>query len=181
MPTTASPLAEALRKQLRLRPGESLYTIVDAAQDKELAFEAETRFGLPIRMLFQGEAAQYMGDVAPYFIPIDPEGEYLDRWAASWGKNAGILLTSFADPDTLFRHLREIFVVKDEEGQEYFFRYYDPRVLRVFLPTCSPEEALKFFGPVRLTLTEAEEPAAILKFDLDKEVIRRAIVKLSPT
>lgn len=159
--TDATTLAAAIRKQLRLEPGERLYTVVDACQDAELAFVAETQFHLPIRMLFQGDAAQYMRDVAPYFIPIDPASEYLDRWAASWGKNAGILLTSSAGPQTVFRHLRDIFVVKDEEGQEYFFRYYDPRVLRTFLPTCTPEQAAEFFGPIRGVLLKGNEDMVV--------------------
>ena len=156
MTAAASPLAEALREQIKLQPGERLYGIVDAAQDKELAFEARDRFKLPIRMFFQGEAAEYMDDVAPYLIPIDPESEYLESWAQRWGKNVGILLTSSADPQKLFRHLREIFVVKDEEGQEYFFRYYDPRVLRVFLPVCNADERDAFFGSVHCFLLEGD-------------------------
>ncbi len=86
MAATVSPVAEALRAQIDLQPGQRLYGIVDAAQDKQLAFEARDRFKLPIRMLFQGEAAQYMDDVAPYLIPIDPESEYLDCWAKALGQ-----------------------------------------------------------------------------------------------
>jgi hypothetical protein len=173
MTATVSPLAKALREQIELQPGERLYGIVDAAQDKELAFEARDRFKLPIRMLFQGEAAEYMGDVAPYLIPIDPGSEYLESWAERWDRNVGILLTSFADPLKLFRHLREIFVVKDEEGQEYFFRYYDPRVLRAFLPTCTPEQAREFFGPICVLLCVAEKSWSMLRFTADKSGVRQ--------
>ncbi len=178
MTTTVSPLAEALRKQIDLQPGESLYGIVDAAQDKELAFEARDRFKLPIRMLFQGEAAQYMDDVAPYLVPIDPAGEYLECWAQRWGKNAGILLTTSAHPEVLFRHLREIFVVKDEGGQEYFFRYYDPRVLRAYLPTCTAEEADKFFGLVQAVFVESAGSDAIMKFSISNGGLRHGLVRL---
>lgn len=154
--TEAASLAAAIRAHLDLQPGERLYAVVDACQDAELAFEAETRFGVPIRMLFKGEAAPYMREVAPYFIPIDPASEYLERWAASWGKNAGILLTSSAEPREVLRHLREIFVVKDEDGQEYFFRFYDPRVLSVFLLTCLPAERTTFFGPIEQFVVESK-------------------------
>jgi hypothetical protein len=164
MTTTTSPLAEALREQIKLQPGERLYGIVDAAQDKELAFEARDRFKLPIRMLFQGEAAQFMDEVAPYLIPIDPASEYLNSWAERWGKNVGILLTTTANPDKLYRHLREIFVVKDEEGQEYFFRFYDPRVLRVYLPTCTREEVQVFFGPISTLIIEDNKPGNLLRY-----------------
>jgi hypothetical protein len=180
MAVAASPLAEVLRKQIALQPGERLYGIVDAAQEKDLAFEARDRFNLPIRMLFQGEAAQYATEIAPYLIPIDPASEYLESWARRWGKNAGILLTTAADPGKLFRHLREIFVVKGEEGQEYFFRYYDPRVLRTFLPTCTPQEAAEFFGPISLFLVEADEPDFAVPFTMTEKGIQQRRLRLRP-
>ncbi len=164
MATAASQLAEALRAHLDLQPGESLYAVVDAAQDSDFALDAERRFGLPMRMLFKGEAAQYMREVAPYLIPIPLDSEYLESWAERWGKNVGILLTTSATPDKLLRHLREIFVVKDEEGQEYFFRFYDPRVLRVYLPTCTAEETRQFFGPIQAFLLEGGERDLLLRF-----------------
>ena len=176
--TEVTSLAKAIRANLKLQPGERLYTVVDACQDAELAFEAETRFKVPIRMLFKGEASQYMRDVAPYFIPIDPASDYLERWAAAWGKNAGVLLTSAADPEKVFRHLREIFVVKDEAGQEYFFRFYDPRVLRAYLPTCTPEQAAEFFGPVSSCFCAAEALESLLRFTIDKSGVRREVVEV---
>ena len=49
-----------------------------------------------------------------------------------------------------------IFNVADEDGQTFFFRFYDPRVLRAFLPTCSPSQLTDFFGPVRAMIVESE-------------------------
>jgi hypothetical protein len=164
MTTQAASLAAALRAHLDLQPGESLYGVVDAAQDVDFALDAERRFGLPMRMLFKGEAAQYMREVAPYLIPIPLDSEYLDAWAKRWGRNVGILLTSAADPNTVLRHLREIFVVKDEAGQEYFFRFYDPRVLRPYLPVCTAEEIRQFLGPIRVLLVEGSETGSLLRF-----------------
>src|SRR6185312_16115942 len=114
-------------------PGERLYAVLDAAQDKDLVAEAKRRFGAEVRTLFRGQAAEDLKEVAPYAFPVDPASDFLDLWAEKWGKNVGILLTSAADPARLHRHLRDIFRAKDEAGQEYYFRYYDPRVLRAFL------------------------------------------------
>ncbi len=178
--TEAASLAASIRARLDLQPGERLYGVVDAAQDAELAFEAERRFGLPIRMLFQGDASQYMREVAPYLIPVDPASEYLESWAQRWGKHVGILLTTPADPAKLLRHLREIFVVKDESGQEYFFRFYDPRVLRTFLPTCTPQDGVEFFGPVRSFFSEGQAGDALLRFTLGIDLIRQEDITLAP-
>ncbi len=37
---------------------------------------------------------------------------------------------------------------RSEQKAPLVFRYYDPRVLRVYLPTCSPAEFARFFGPI---------------------------------
>ena len=36
---------------------------------------------------------------------------------------------------------------------------HDPRVLRVFLPTCTPDELSDFFGPIGSFLVESDQPA----------------------
>ena len=38
----------------------------------------------------------------------------------------------------LRHHLKGFLRVRGESGQKMMFRYYDPRVLRVYLPTCNP-------------------------------------------
>jgi hypothetical protein len=178
--TDAASVAAAIRAHLDLQPGERLYTVVDACQDAELAFEAESRFHVPIRMLFKGEAAQYMREVAPYFIPIDPQSEYLESWAARWGNNVGIFLASSAEPNAVFRHLRDIFVVKDEEGQEYFFRFYDPRVLRPYLATCTPAEAQEFAGPIRAVFCETETGKELARFALNERGFAQEMLPCPP-
>ena len=84
-----------------------------------------------------------------------PASPFLHAWSAALGRNGGVLLQSAATLDDLSAHLRKIFVVRDEQEQEYFFRYYDPRVLRVYLPTCTGAELDEFFGPVQRWLVEA--------------------------
>jgi hypothetical protein len=37
------------------------------------------------------------------------------------------------------------------------FRFYDPRVLRVYLPTCWPGELTRMFGPVESFVMESAE------------------------
>ena len=44
------------------------------------------------------------------------------------------------------------------------FRYYDPRVLRVFLPAFSAADAADFFGPVAAFAAESDDPSAFHLF-----------------
>ncbi len=60
----------------------------------------------------------------------------------------GILLRSTAPLAAVRQHLRRFLVVGTHDGGELYFRFYDPRVLSVFLPTCSAEQLDIFFGPI---------------------------------
>jgi hypothetical protein len=148
MPETATITAADLKARLDLQPGEQLYAVVDAARDPELAFEAREHHGLKMYSLFKGDLADAMADVAPYLVPFEPDHPWLESWAAHWGNHAGIFIITTAAPLMLWKHLREIFVVQDEDGQEYFFRFYDPRVLMPFADACHASEREEFFGPV---------------------------------
>ncbi|MCP4250647.1 MAG: DUF4123 domain-containing protein [bacterium] len=164
--TKSTPAGAALHDCLRrhVARGERLYGVVDAARDRHLAFAAPQQFGQTIEWLFEDGNAMHMQGVAPYLVPIafSPsypyEGSgYLDLWAGKLGKSSGILLVSSADPKSLREHLGGVFRVTDERDYKFYFRFYDPRVLRVYLPTCTAEEAQQFFGPIRHILVEAED------------------------
>jgi hypothetical protein len=62
----------------------------------------------------------------------------------------------------LYRHLKGLLRVSS--APELLFRYYDPRVLRGFLPSFSAEQARAFFGPLRAIALEAEPADALLYF-----------------
>jgi Domain of unknown function (DUF4123) len=166
MPASTAELAEALRAQIRLAPGESLYGIVDSARDLELAYEAKCLYQQEIWSLFEGDAAEAVCDVAPFFMMIDPASGYIENWVSRWGKCAGILFTTSTDPYSLFAHLRHLFISEDESGQEYFFRFYDPRVITPYLPTCTPQELALFFGPIHSIIAEDPSGEAPLCFSL---------------
>jgi hypothetical protein len=98
----------------------------------------------------------------------------LDRFShfADWvvehgaGNSWGIVLQSDKEAEVIYRHLRKFLIVTTEEGKELYFRFYDPRVLRVFLPTCDTEQLLEFFGPVEAFILEDEE-GSMLQFQLN--------------
>ncbi|MFN3149494.1 DUF4123 domain-containing protein [Bremerella sp.] len=131
------------------------YAVLDAAQDPDLAMEIMRGKQLPMSSLFEGRAAPSMMTVAPYLIAFDTKDGLLDHWSHRWGTNLGIFVISDAAPRDILKHLRHIFVVQDESGQEYFFRFYDPRVIAPFIPTCEPKEFVEFFGPVTSFVVES--------------------------
>ncbi len=151
----------------QLEQGKHVYAVADAARNRDMAFDARDRYGLNIRWLFSDNVSNNMAEVAPYLVDIafSPEQNghgYLKQWSAHQGRSIGILLLTTADAGLTWRHLRQVFVVTDEARRSYYFRFYDPRVLRTFLPACSGAEAREFFGPVEQILVEAESASRLL-------------------
>jgi len=108
--------------------------------------------------LYEGDSEKFLGSVAPWLFGFDRESEF-----ATWvlrharGNSWGIFMRSAAEPVRLYKHLRKFLIVQGEDGKEMYFRYYDPRVLRVFLPTCEAPQLKEFFGPVEAFLAENEQ------------------------
>lgn len=59
--------------------------------------------------------------------------------------------------ETLRRHFRRLLHVRSEDGEKLYFRYYDPRVLRLYLPSCTSVELKEVFGPVGRFVLEGPE------------------------
>jgi hypothetical protein len=53
------------------------------------------------------------------------------------------------------------------------FRYYDPRVMRTYLPTCNSDELAAIFGPVDSFLVEDESGESILRFQVASGSLRK--------
>ncbi|MBC7927584.1 MAG: DUF4123 domain-containing protein, partial [Bryobacteraceae bacterium] len=88
----------------------------------------------------------------------------------AWGNSWGVFLKCDTRLETLRRHLRRFLVVRDPQGSQLMFRYYDPRVLRVYLPTCTTEELQTVFGPVEsFCLEEDENSHTLLEFGFDQK------------
>lgn len=141
--------------------GSSLYAVLDAARDPRiltLLQESDAEF----RSLYDGKSADTLADCAPYLArpAMDPlllESLVMDGWGKSWG----VYCASALPLDELRKHLRKYLMVLVKERPVYF-RYYDPRVLRTFLPTCTAAETREFFGPVEAYFVEAEDSRRML-------------------
>ncbi|PYS36859.1 MAG: hypothetical protein DMG14_23230 [Acidobacteria bacterium] len=106
-----------------------------------------------------------MSAVSPYLVHLGANNS-LTNWLVTegWGKAWGIFLTAPANIDQLRRHFRHFLLVRDPDGNELYFRFYDPRVLRVYLPTCTAPEMKHFLGPTTRYLMESEDGEALLDF-----------------
>ena len=84
-----------------------------------------------------------------------------------WGNHWGIFATVPAEVPfrDVRKHFRGFLRVRNPDGKTLLFRYYDPRVFRVYLPTCNATELGAVFGPVAMFMLEGEA-AALLRFSL---------------
>jgi hypothetical protein len=54
--------------------------------------------------------------------------------------------------------------VQTEAGEKLYFRFYDPRSLRVLLPTLTLTEQQRFLGPVKRWLVEDGNEGELLEY-----------------
>jgi hypothetical protein len=154
-----------------------IYCLQDAAADPRihpnLALSAVDR-----ACLYDGRLPPALEHAAPYLVRLPALSAYT-RWYLdrSWGRGWGILLQSEANLADLRAHFRRLLLVRGEGGGRYVFRFYDPRVLRAYLPTCTPGESREFFGPVTRFFCESENGSECLEFGKTGEAMRMARIR----
>jgi len=151
----------ALVRQL-FESGMSTYGVLDGARNPRI-HRLVGASGKMYRPLYDGELSPGMRQVSPYIVELDPRHAFtrslLDQ---AWGNSWGVFVAAPMSLDVVRRHLRRLLRVTDERGKNLLFRFYDPRVLRVYLPTCTTSELETFFGPlVRFVAEDADEQVAL--------------------
>jgi hypothetical protein len=142
------------------------YAILDAARDPRIYARLRTlKTGLV--SLYRGQPEEALAPVAPYLISLAENAE-LRKWILSegWGNSWGVFMTATAGIDDLRQHFRHFLLVRDADGKRLYFRFYDPRVLRVYLPTCTESELHQLFGPVESYFMESEDGRSVLEYRL---------------
>ncbi|HRH44183.1 MAG TPA: DUF4123 domain-containing protein [Pyrinomonadaceae bacterium] len=151
---------------------DRIYVILDGASIPELLtklYEWQPEYFC----LYRGELEPDIAEVAPYIIRITPDTELCD-WILKegWGNHWGIFAQSQYSLAELRKHFRKFLTVHDESGTPLLFRFYDPRVLRTFLPTCTNEELQEFFGIVKNFALEDEDSSNLVSYFLPKGALK---------
>jgi len=150
--------------------------VIDAAREARGPQQARASGGR-CQSLYEGRLGRSLNDVAPYLVEFCQQSVFAKWWFAQWGNSAGVLIEAQVSFDELRRHLRTLMIVNTEDRQKYYFRFYDPRVLRVFLPSCSGDEVPRFFGPITAFYCESADGNELLTFRPDGGEV---FVKQSP-
>jgi len=134
-----------------------VFAVLDGARDERI-YRAVYDSRLDHECLFAGDISYDLAAAAPYLVRLEREAAFT-RWLLEhgWGRSFGIFAWSRADLEALRRHFRRVLQVKDEGGRRLYFRYYDPRVLRRYVPTCTAAELRELFGPLVRLFAEGEQ------------------------
>ena len=159
---------------------QPLYAILDAAKDiKILALLMQSKE--EHQSLYEGVEGAKLSQVAPYLVKLGKDSLLLSSLLLEgWGNSWGVYLTCAGEFPEVRRHLRHFLEVQLPDGKQVYFRFYDPRVLRVFLPTCTADEVNQFFGPIKQYLMEDEKPDKLLQFGNTGHGADKKVVELSP-
>jgi hypothetical protein len=162
------PRASCLLEALRGMP-DLLYGLFDAARD-EAILSLLSEGGCEFRSLYEGDQAVAMADYAPYLVRLPPDATLLECFVRQgWGESWGVYLTSPDDLSRVRHHFRHYLMAELPHARVVYFRFYDPRVLRVFLPTCSAAQVGRFFGAIRSFIVESEGGRSYLEFRPGRE------------
>ncbi len=133
----------------------SVWAVLDCARDPAI-YRLLLESRLEFLCLYSGRLPRELELVAPHIVELPPGHRFTQRLLdEGWGRSWGVFVV-IEDPLALRPHLRKFLKVQDEQGRRMLFRFYDPRVLNAFLPSCTPEELIDFFGPVSAFLAEDE-------------------------
>lgn len=157
----------------------SVWAILDCARDERI-YSALRTSGLDYLCLFSGRLSPAMEAAAPYLLEVARTYRFTPKLIEmSWGRSWGVFLR-VGDASNLRPHLRRFLRVRDETGRLLLFRYYDPRVLRVYLPTCQFDELQVVFGPVRSYFVESEDGDSLVEFAFDGTQLHERRTRVLP-
>jgi hypothetical protein len=153
-----------LQQRLFTQADVNIFAVLDGAVIPDLLAQLQ-QYQPESCCLYRGRLEPDLAAAAPYLIRLEQGSALLDWIDGGWGKHWGIFAAAKANLRTMRQHFRRLLTVELPEGKVVYFRFYDPRVLRVFLPTCHEEERRLMFGPVLWYGMEGEgEPPSWLPF-----------------
>jgi hypothetical protein len=146
------------------------FCVVDGARSPDI-YGMATRSREEWACLYDGRLPPALLPVAPYLVRLHI-GSHFTRlfYAKGWGQAWGLVIRSNASLTAMRRHLRTLNYVSSSKHRKLLFRFYDPRVLRIFLPTCSVEQLDTLFGPIEAIVLEGKEDSQVLTYHRDEWV-----------
>ncbi len=130
-----------------LAGGGSVFAVLDACGAPSVRPRLAAQPAGSWVSLYRDTAEEGLDGIAPYLAKADPD---LVRWIAetAWATPWGVFLIAAKPLDELRLHLRRFLSVRAPDGDQWYFRFYDPRVLLRFFEVATDAQAESLLGPV---------------------------------
>ena len=161
-------------------PTLATYCIIDGAACEELLPQLDQH--QPDHCcLYAGDLDDDVAEVAPYLIRLEADHPFT-AWLLETisHKPWGIFCKAPSTLRELRKHFRKFLIVKSPEGGNLYFRYYDPRVLSIFMPTMNADELSSFFGPINEYFFENDKDGFIGLSKNESRLAKRRFFAVTP-
>jgi hypothetical protein len=143
-----------------------MYGILDCSRSPTLYEHVARLAPHGASCLFAGDLAEEVARVSPYLVELAPNDPLSRDWRTQgWGQAWGILISSRADLPTLRQRLRRYTTARlPDGGGPMLFRFWDPRVFRVYMPLVEPQELPGWFEAADRYIAETEDGRGSLRY-----------------
>ncbi len=157
---------------------KNIFAILDGARNKKIYSRLKEYSHDVYTCLYEGRLPEVLRFAAPYLVELHKD--HFTQWLLeeAWGDSWGIFLISTSSIRDVRRHLRRFLMVEGPNNKQMYFRYYDPRVFRTYLPTCNPEELATIFGPIESFISEDENPKRMIHYTLKDLELESKFIEL---
>ena len=162
-------LISILEKHLKNEESK-VFAIIDGAAVNNLLDKIFLNSEIKYECLNLGELTPDIAQVSPYLIEFNIHSKFADWIYSGWGKGWSIFLISneCGDIKQMRRELRSLTLSYGPHNQPLYFRWYDPRVLRVVLPVLVERQLKEIFNSVHKFVLEDVEYESGKIFSLDR-------------
>ncbi len=167
------PLREAVNECLFSAEDYQAYAIIDGASLPGLIAQIES-YPTEYCCLFLGKLHPALAAAAPYLIKLQQYSHTMEWLLNSWGQHIGIFALAKKERDfnTVRKHFRGFLRITGSDDKPAFLRYYDPRFLRRYLPTCDKNQIQTVFGSVIHTyIAEGKDPRSIMRYWVNADTV----------
>lgn len=173
----AKPLNDDIRKvlnHLKQQQG-TLFGLFDAAREPSIIGRFNRYNKDEFQCLYDGDKGDDVSAFGPWLVHLPKESPLLEEFLRDgWGKSWGIYILTNRPFAEVRRHFRKFLMAKLPDGREVFFRFYDPRVLRTYLPSCNQTERTEFMASLDKIMVENSDSHELLEFKVQKDDWQKA-------
>lgn len=126
---------------------KNLYAILDACDEPRVPAKVHELGTDKAVSLYRGTAQQDYWAIAPYLAIVN---EDLLNWIVEslWDDPWGIFTVSELSLQEVRKHFRRFLMVEDPDGNDLYFRLYDPRVFTSVIPSLTKPQTEDLFGGI---------------------------------